>query len=217
MTGKTVSRIANIVVTVSPSVANVVLPILQKHYEEIVEHVNPEQLLIQLVAYNLVTPSERHMMLNQNYSPQKRTQMLLSILPSKDPNTCVELFYKCLRAEKEHSGHKYLADLLEPDIHEYENQHPVTNGGEGILNAAAAISGSNVTESEIDRILPTLKSCWLQVAEIVSAPQEMLDNIIMSTQDPEEQARRFFQQYAVYSRKENIHQALHQLGQPLAT
>ena len=213
MTGETVSRIANVVATVSPSVVNVVFPILQKHYEEIVEHVNPEQLLIQLVVHNLVTPSEQYMMLNPAYPPQKRTQLLLSILPSKDPNTCVRSFYECLRAEKQHSGHEYLADLLEPDIREYENQDPVTNAGPGVSNAAAAVSGSDVTESEINRILPRLKSCWLQVAEMVSAPQVMLNNIITSTEDPEEQARRFFQQFAVYSMKENIYEALDQLGQ----
>ena len=96
---------------------NLVYAVLRKHYEEIVAHVNPQELLGQLVTRNLVTEDEQYMLLNQNFSPRKRNQLLIVAL-SKDSNTSVQLFYECLKAEKNHSGHQYLVDLLEPDIHE---------------------------------------------------------------------------------------------------
>ena len=206
------------------------ISILLNRFKEIIEHVNLEELVVQLATRCLLTVDEQYMLTNLAFSPQNRNKRLLIILQSKDPRTCVQLFYECLRAEEEHSGHKYLADLLESDIREFENQHqvtirgpdisnaaanqyPVASGGPGISNAVAAVSGFSITESEIDRILPRLKSCWLQVAKMVLAPQEMLNNIITSTQDHEEQARRFFLQFAVYSKKESIYKALEQLGQ----
>ena len=199
--------------------------VLRKHYKEIVDYVNPQELLGQLVTRNLVTQDEQYMLLNQTFSPQKRNQLLIVVLFSKDPNTSVQLFYECLKAEKNHSGHQYLANLLEPDIREYENQHQVTNnrvgsnlnasgddGGAGGGGGGAAATATAMTESEIDRLLPTLKSYWLQVAETLSAPQQMVHNITSSSQDPEEQARLFLQHYSLYSRKENIYRALDQLG-----
>ena len=181
-------------------------PILQKHYKEIVNHVNPEQLLVQLKTNGLVTTEEEYILMNSDLTPQKRTKLLLIQLQFKDPSNCIQLFYQCLRAEKEHSGHQYLADLLEPDIRAGESQPPVTSPG-GASNSTAAITGA-----EIDSILPKLKLYWMKVAEMLSAPQEMVDNITTSSQDPEEQARMFFQQYTVYSRKEKIYHALDQLG-----
>ena len=197
--------------------------VLRKHYEEIVDHVNPQELLGQLVIHNLVTEDEQYMLLNQNFSPRKRNQLLIEVLFSKDPNTSVQLFYECLKAETNYSPHQYLADLLGPDIREYENQHQVTDnrvasnsnasdGDGGGGGAAAAAAAAAITELEIDRLLPTLRSYWLQVAETLSAPQEMVHNIVLSSQDPEEQARMFLQHYSVYSRKENIYRALDQLG-----
>ena len=211
--------------------------VLRKHYKEIVSHVNPEELLVQLVTHNLVTEDEHYMLMNQTFSPQKRNQLLIIALFSKDPNTSVQSFYECLKAEKHHSGHQYLADLLGPDIREFENQHQAANNrGPSDSNAAATTTtvaaaaaaaaattttattttataaAAAMTESEIDRLLPTLKSYWLQVAETLSAPQEMVNNATSSSQDPEEQARMFLQLYTMYSRKENIYCALDELG-----
>ena len=187
-------------------VLNLVCAIIKKHYEEIVNHVNPEQLLVQLRPRGLVTQEEEYMLLNTFYSPQKRTKLLLLSLHFKNPNNSVLLFYECLRAEKEHSGHEYLADLLEPDIHEFQSQHQVPNS-----KGASNSNTTGMTESEIDDILPTLTFYWMQVAEKLNAPQEMIKNITTSSQDPEEQARMFLQQYIVYARKENIYRVLNQL------
>ena len=181
--------------------------IIKKHYEEIVSHVNPEQLLVQLKPRGLVTVEEEYMLLNANFSPQKRTKLLLCNLHFKNPNNSVFLFHECLRKEKEHSGHQYLADLLEPDIRAFESQRQVPNS-RGASNSNAA----GMTESEIDRILPTLTFYWMQVAEMLDAPQEMINEITSSSQDPEEQARMFLQCYTLYSRKDNIYRALQQLG-----
>ena len=193
-------------------VVNLACDVLCKHYEEIVSHVNPEELLGQLITHNLVTVDEQYMLMNQAFSPQKRTRLLIIVLLSKDPNTSVQLFYECLKAEKHHSGHQYLARLLGPDIREYENQHQATNNTGTSDGGGATAAVAAITESEIDRLLPTLKSCWLQVAETLSAPQEMVNNVTSSSEDPEEQARMFLQHYTVYSRKEKIYHALDELG-----
>ena len=184
-----------------------VCAILKKHYEAIVNHVNPEQLLVQLRPRGLVTPEEEYMLLNANYSPQKRTKLLLLSLHFKNPNNSVLLFHECLKDEKEHSGHEYLAGLLEPDIREFESQCQVPNS-QGASNS----NTPGMTESEIDNILPTLTFYWMQVAEMLDAPQEMINNTTASSQDPEEQARFFLQHYTAYGRKENIYHVLDQLG-----
>ena len=160
--------------------------ILKKHYAEIVSHVNPEQLLVQLKPRGLVTAEEEYMLLNANFSLQKRTKLLLLHLHFKNPNNSVLLFHECLREEKEHSGHQYLADLLEPDIRAFESQRPVP-----ISRGASNSNAAGMTESEIDTILPVLTLYWMQVAEKLNAPQEMV-NHITSSQDPEEQVRLFF-------------------------
>ena len=187
---------------------NLACAILRKRYKEIVEHVNPEQLMVQLITRNLITSEEGHMLMNDKYTPQKRTKLLILQLFSKNPNTSIQLFCECLRAEKEHTGHEYLADLLEEDICAHESQQQQATHNRGATNSNAAA----ITESEIDNLLPTLKSCWMQVAEMVSAPHQMVNDITASSQDPEEQARMFLQHYTVVSRKENIYQALDQLG-----
>ena len=186
--------------------------VLRKHYKEIVAHVNPQELMGQLATRNLVTLDEQYMLLNQTFSPQKRNQLLIVALFFKDSNISVQLFYECLKAEKNHSGHQYLADLLGPDICEYENQHQVTNNRVA-SNSSGGGAAAAMTESEIYRLLPTLKPYWLQVAETLSAPQQMVHNITSSSQDPEEQARMFLQHYSLYSRKENIYRAIMNFAQ----
>ena len=81
-------------------VFNLVSTIIVKHYEEIVSHVNPEQLLVQLKPRGLVTEEEEWMLLNGSFSPQKRTKLLLFNLHFKNPNNSVLLFHECLRKEK---------------------------------------------------------------------------------------------------------------------
>jgi len=87
-----------------------------------VQHVDPEQLLVQLKAHDLVTPDEEYMLLNANLSPQKQTKLLLQCLCSKNPVNSVQLFYRCLREETHHGGHQYLADLLEQDVRNYNHE-----------------------------------------------------------------------------------------------
>ena len=181
--------------------------IIKKHYAEIVRHVNPEQLLVQLKPRGLVTVEEEYMLLNANFSPQKRTKLLLLNLHFKNPNNSVLLFHECLREEKEHSGHQYLADLLEPDVRAFESQRQVP-----ISRGASNLNAAGMAESEIDTILPVLTLYWMQVAEKLNAPQEMVNRITSSSQDPEEQARLFLQYYTIYARKENIYHTLDQLG-----
>jgi len=109
-----------------------------------VEHVNPEQLLVQLKTRDLLTREEEYMLMNSNYTSQKRTKLLILQLYSKNPNNYVKLFYECLRDETQHSGHQYLADLLEPNIHEYESQSQATN------NSGANDSNVVMTKSEMN-------------------------------------------------------------------
>ena len=89
--------------------------------------------MVQLATHGLVTADEQYMLENRIlFSQQERNRRLVILLQSKDPSTCVQLFYKCLRAEEEHTGHKRLADLLESDISEFENQHQITTRGPGV-------------------------------------------------------------------------------------
>ena len=189
-------------------VLNLVYAIIKKHYAEIVSNVNPEQLLVQLNVCDLVTKEEEYMLLNVNFSPQKRTKLLLLSLHFKNPNNSALLLYQCLRVEKQQPGHQYLADLLEPDIRAFESQLQVPNS-----RRANNLNAAGMTESEIDRLLPILTFYWMHVAEMLNAPQEIVNNITASSQDPEEQVRMFLHDYyTVSARKENIHFALDQLG-----
>jgi len=49
----------------------------------------------------------------------------------------------------------------------------------------------------------------------LSAPQEMVNKISTHFKDPEEQARMFFECYAIHSGKEKIHRVLDHLGIPV--
>ena len=121
-----------------------------KHYAEIVSHVSPEQLLVELKRRSLITEEEEYMLLNCNFSPQKRTKLLLLHLHIKNPNNAILLFYECLRAEKERTGHQYLSGLLEPDICEFQSQYQASNS-----------NTAGMTKSEIDNILPILTFYWM--------------------------------------------------------
>ena len=130
-------------------VLNLVSIIIKKHYAVILSHVNPEKLLVQLKICDLVTQEEEYMLLDANFSPQKRTKLLLLSLHSKDPNNSVLLFYQCLRVEKEHSGHQYLADLLESDIRKSENGHNNDQNGQSNIKSSHN-SGQNASKSDQD-------------------------------------------------------------------
>jgi len=165
---------------------------------------------VQLKAHGLVTTEEESMLLNPNYSPEKCTTLLLSLLRSKNPNNYVQLFYQCLRAETQYLEHQNLADLLEHDMCEYESQSQATT-----INRGASYLNDPITEPELDRILSALKSCWVQVAKELLTPQEMVDEISTRSKDPEEQARMFFEYYTIRSGKENIRRVLNNLGIPV--
>ncbi|XP_065884455.1 uncharacterized protein [Dysidea avara] len=192
---------------------------LQKHYIEIVEHVDPEQLLLQLKTHDLLTPDEEYMLLNTNFSLQKRTKLLLQRFCSKNPTNSVQLFYQCLREEKQHSGHKYLADLLEQDVLDYEAK--ISNKTEVPKKAEKgnrSIPLSPSPEGENDDLSDVIKSCWMQVADMLSVPPNVVYQISAISQDPLEQANLFLHRYTEIEgshAKGNIIRALDQLGIPV--
>ena len=192
---------------------------LQKHYAKIVEHIDPEQLLLLLKTHDLVTSDEEYMLLNNNLSPQRRTKLFLQRFCSKNPKNSVWLFYQCLREEKQHSGHKYLADLLEQDVYDYEakasNKTKVPKKAE---KTNKSVSFSTSSEGENNDLSEVIKSCWMQVADMMSVPPNMVHQISAISQDPLMQANLFLRRYTEHAgshARENIIRALDQLGTPV--
>jgi len=183
----------------------------------IVEHVDPEQLLVQLKAHDLVTPDEEYMLLNGYFSHQKRTKLLLQRFCSKNPMNSVQLFYQCLREEKQHSGHQYLADLLERDVLDYEAEINI-NVPKKAEKPNHSVPFSTSPEGENDNISEVIKSCWKQVAGMLSVSPNVVQQISVISQDPLEQANMFLHRYTEHAgthAKDNIIHALDQLGIPV--
>ena len=192
---------------------------LQKHYAVIVEHVDPEQLLVQLKTHDLVTSDEEYMLLNTNFSRQRRTKLLLQRFCSKNPINSIQLFYQCLREEKQHSGHKYLADLLEQDVLDYEAEiNNKVKVPTKVKKHDPSVPLSTSPEEENDDLSEVIKSCWMHVAEMLSVPPNMVQQISVISQDPLEQANVFLHRYKEYAgshAKDKIIRALDQLGIPV--
>jgi len=189
---------------------------IQKHYAAIVENVDPEQLLVQLKTHDLVTPDEEYMLLNANLPPQRRTKLFLQRLCSKDPVKSVLLFYQCLKRETHHSGHEYLATLMEQDVCDYETKiNNATEVPKKREKTNQGITLSSSPEAENDNLSEVLKSCWVQVAETIPAPPNMVCQITALSQDPVEQASLFLHRYKEHAgdqAKDDIIHALDQLG-----
>ena len=73
--------------------------------------VNLEALLPYLVQHQLVTVDEESYLSNMLYSSSTRAQMLLRYLKHKGDGS-LQLFLCSLNSEREHTGHKKLADKL---------------------------------------------------------------------------------------------------------
>lgn len=85
-------------------------PLLKDNYDDFLQNVNLDALLPDLIKNSLLTLSESQEL--QCYKEMHRRQnqhFLLNVLPRKGRNG-FKLFMKCLKAEKEHLGHRYLAE-----------------------------------------------------------------------------------------------------------
>ena len=85
-------------------------PQLKEHYEEFLQHVNLDSLLSHLLKNDLLTPSEfQELECFKEMQQRKNRHFLLNVLPRKGSNT-FNIFMKCLKAEKEYLGHRYLVE-----------------------------------------------------------------------------------------------------------
>lgn len=87
---------------------------VRAHYPEFRACLNPLELMPHLWKERLLTASDREKLLGGSLRSQKALTILQS-LKSTGQNA-YSRFLKCLRAEKSHEGHAYLASLLEGRI-----------------------------------------------------------------------------------------------------
>ena len=90
------------------------------HYPEFLAYLNPLELMPHLWKERLLTASDREKLLGGSLRSQK-TFTVLQSLKSTGRNA-YSRFLRCLRAEKSHEGHVYLASLLEGRIIATENE-----------------------------------------------------------------------------------------------
>ena len=86
---------------------------VKQNLPKFIELTNWKFLLPHLVSVDLSDRATTDYLLNENRTHQdKGVHFYLKVLPSKGPGTYTR-FYKCLRGEKEHSGHKSLLQICD--------------------------------------------------------------------------------------------------------
>ena len=86
---------------------------LRQHYDTIIAHLNVKTLLPYLIKECLLTLDEQEQLQSKWLTACDQSHHLLLILQRKgNSGNGFKRFLKCLKEEKEHLGHKYLADLL---------------------------------------------------------------------------------------------------------
>ena len=89
------------------------------HYPEFLAYLNPLELMPHLWKERLLTASDREKLLGGSLRSQKAFTVLQSLKCTG--RNAYSRFLRCLRAEKNHMGHAYLASLLEGRIIATEN------------------------------------------------------------------------------------------------
>ncbi len=97
----------------------------QKFHVQFLQYLSLREIVTQLFQAHLVTAEECEQLLNEHYTQEKRIVELTAILSKKGPES-VQIFLKCLRQEKKHSGH---ADLLSAIISSPELPESVREAG----------------------------------------------------------------------------------------
>ena len=90
------------------------------HYPELLAYLNPLELMPHLWKERLLTASDREKLLGGSLRSQKAFTVLQSLKCTG--RNAYSRFLRCLRAEKNHEGHAYLASLVEGRIVATENE-----------------------------------------------------------------------------------------------
>lgn len=88
---------------------------LRQNYNTIIANLNVKTLLPHLIKERLLTLDEQEQL--ESKLPYDQSRYLLRILQRKGKGG-FKLFLKCLKEEKEHLGHEYLAGCLSPSSRE---------------------------------------------------------------------------------------------------
>ena len=87
-------------------------PQLNENYDDFLQHLNMESLLAHLIENGLLTQSEFQELECFKKMPRTQNQQFLQhVLPRKGRGA-IDVFIKCLKAEKKHLGHRYLVEKL---------------------------------------------------------------------------------------------------------
>ena len=94
------------------SAGDIIATKVNQHYDEISGALNPIQLMPLLLKEELLGSSEESILLADSRSTSEKSCYILQCLEARGP-TAYTKFLNCIKAERNHMGHEYVASLLE--------------------------------------------------------------------------------------------------------
>ena len=91
---------------------NVTASKINQHWDEITRALNPDELMPQLSKEMLLDFNEKSVLLADSKSTYEKSRYILQCLEAKDPSAYSK-FLNCIKAERNHMGHEYIASLIE--------------------------------------------------------------------------------------------------------
>ena len=91
---------------------NVIASKIDQHWDEITTALNPDELMPQLSKEMLLNFKEKSVLRADSKSTYEKSCYILQCLVAKDPSAYSK-FLSCIKAERNHMGHLYIASLLE--------------------------------------------------------------------------------------------------------
>jgi tetratricopeptide (TPR) repeat protein len=89
---------------------------INRHRDEITRALNPVELMPQLSKEMILDFNETSVLLADSKSTCEKSRYILQCLEVKDPSQSVySKFLSCIKAERNHMGHAYIASLLEEE------------------------------------------------------------------------------------------------------
>ena len=92
--------------------SDVIASKVNQYHEEILGALNPIQLMPLLLKEQLLDFSEKSLLLGDSKSTYEKSCHILQSLEAKD-HSAYSKFLSCIKAEKNHMGHEYIASLLQ--------------------------------------------------------------------------------------------------------
>ena len=99
-------------IPLTTSTDNATAPKINQYWNEISRALNTDELMPQLSKEQLLDFNEKSVLLGDSKSTYEKSQYLLQCLEARGP-TAHTKFLNCIKAEKNHMGHAYIASLLE--------------------------------------------------------------------------------------------------------